>query len=151
MSADKLIFPKTFQQIIVSYFSKNFEMYKRFSDRCHFIYCKFSCVWKSQYSCFQMFYFFYCLKISVFDKSYMHNFYIAIYVFKMTNFMWLWVDILRSNNFMNLYSTPSHKVVMKDDNWCHQNLLNLLMCFLALVFKLGWLQVSSISHLLCVF
>ena len=35
---------------------------------------------------------------------------------------------------------------MKDDNWC-QNLLNLLMC-LALVYKLGWLQVSSKSFAL---
>ena len=46
---------------------------------------------------------------------------------------------------MNLHFTPSHKVLMKDDNWC-QTLLNLLC--LTLVYKLEWLQVSSKSFAL---
>ena len=47
---------------------------------------------------------------------------------------------------MNFKFTLSPKAVMKDDNWC-QDLLNLLMC-LALVYWLGWLQVSSKSFAL---
>ena len=44
-------------------------------------------------------------------------------------------------------NTPSEKVKMKDEKWC-QNLVNLLMC-LALVHKLGGLQVYSKSFALC--
>ena len=82
LSADKLIFPNFL------YFLTNFEMYKRFSDRCNFLYSKFSCLkkvntaaskfyvfnCKSSYlkkanTAVSRFYLFNCLKISAFDKS----------------------------------------------------------------------------------
>ena len=67
MSADELIFPNF--HIFVLYFLANFEMYKRFSDRCHFIYnSKFSCLKKANLAVSKFFVFNY-LKISVFDKS----------------------------------------------------------------------------------
>ena len=43
-------------------------------------------------------------------------------------------EIYRSTNFVNLQFAPTHKVVMKDDNWC-QNLFNLLVCIFLIYCK----------------